>query len=104
MRQSCIVALLFYSICCYGVPEPISVQTIEGIKHSIVPVICGYTDKNNKFQVAFVAGSGFFVDTSGRFVTAGHVVFDDWETIMKKTHPCSAAIYIPTPLAHSGEP
>jgi hypothetical protein len=95
MRQLCVIAMLWCFNCCYATPSPISTQTIEEIKHSIVPVVCAYIDESHHFQVAFVAGSGFFVDTSGRFITAGHVVFDDWDAAMKKTHACEAAIYIP---------
>src|ERR1035441_2818160 len=96
MRQSCVIALLCCSICCYAAPEGISIPTIEGIKHSIVPIVCGYLDVHEKFQIAFVAGTGFFIDTDGRFITDAHVVDKDkWDARIKETHACIPAIYIP---------
>jgi hypothetical protein len=95
MRRVFVIALLCCFNYCYAAPNPISIETIREVKKSIVPVACGYIDETHKFQVVFVAGSGFFMDTSGRFVTAGHVVFDNWDALMKQTHACHAAIYIP---------
>lgn len=95
MRDCAFVALLLLlTLSCWAQEKSISVETIKAVKHSIVPIVCGYTDESNQFRIAFVAGSGFFVDTSGRFLTAGHVV-DDWDAAMKKTHVCRAAIYVP---------
>jgi S1-C subfamily serine protease len=44
--------------------------------------------------MAFMAGSGFFVDSSGRFLTDDHVL-DNWEVRIKQTRPCIPSIYIP---------
>ncbi len=41
-----------------------------------------------------IAGTGFFVDQHGRFVTAGHVL-SNWQEISKTRHACGPAIYVP---------
>ena len=66
--------------------KEISIKTIDKIKRSIIPVVCGYNNKEGKFIVVEVVGSAFFVDGLGRFVTAGHVL-DDWDKI-SKTKTC----------------
>ena len=90
-----IVPTLFF-ICIYPTfgQKDVSVKTIDQIKQSIVPVVCGYVDEENTFRVAQVAGTGFFVDEKGRFITDAHVL-NDWDQIAKNRHPCFPAIYIP---------
>jgi S1-C subfamily serine protease len=70
------------------------IETVKRIKHSIVPVACGYVDERGKWIVADIEGSGFFVDRSGRFVTAKHVL-DGLDAFAKAKHHCTPAIYIP---------
>jgi S1-C subfamily serine protease len=70
------------------------IETVKRIKHSIVPVACGYVDERGKWNVADIEGSGFFVDRSGRFVTAKHVL-DGLDAFAKTKHHCIPAIYIP---------
>jgi S1-C subfamily serine protease len=70
----------------------VSVETIARVKHSVVPVVCGFLDAQGTFRVARILGTGFFVDTLGRFLTASHVL-DDMEK-QKKITECSEAIYI----------
>ena len=94
MRYSALVTLLLLTINCGAEDKTVSVKTIETISRSVVPVVCGYQDEHKNFQIAFMAGSGFFVDTSGRFLTDNHVL-ENWDEVIKKTHPCSPAIYIP---------
>lgn len=73
------------------------VETIKDIKRSVVPVVCGYTDRKGKWIIADVEGTGFFVDRrGGRFVTASHVL-DGLDTFKRGApeHSCESAIYIP---------
>jgi len=74
--------------------KDVSVKTINEIKRSIIPIVCGYVDEQNAFQIAEVAGTGFFVDLNGRFITDAHVL-DGWDEINRTRHPCFPAIYIP---------
>jgi len=69
---------------------------------SVVPVVCGYMDANNRFQLVGVNGSGFFIDRLGHFATAGHVI-DDWKVMNNTRHACSPAIYIPDHGWKTGE-
>jgi len=92
MRHALIVTFLLTQFA-FGQKE-ISIKTIDNVKRSIVPVVCGYNNKEGKFIVVEVVGSAFFVDSLGRFVTAGHVL-DDWDKISKTKHGCSPAFYIP---------
>src|SRR5271157_5067808 len=94
MRQSVCIALLLLAVKCWAVDKDVSIETIKSTKRSVVPIICGYNDGKGTFHIVEVAGSGFFVDTSGRFLTAGHVL-DNWQEISKKKHVCLPAIYIP---------
>jgi Trypsin-like peptidase domain len=71
----------------------VPVKTIQQIERSIVPIICGYTDEQHRFQIVGIAGTGFFVDLLGRFLTAGHVL-DDLPSFNVR-HGCLSAIYIP---------
>lgn len=64
------------------------------MKRSIVPILCGYIDDDRKFKVAAIAGTGFLVDTQGRFVTPAHVL-DGLGKLSKDRHACTPAIYIP---------
>jgi len=74
--------------------KEVSVKTIDQIKRSIVPIVCGYLDDAKAFQVAQIAGTGFLIDQNGRFITDAHVL-DNWDRIRATRHDCSAAIYIP---------
>lgn len=74
--------------------KDVTVKTIDKIKRSIVPIVCGYTDENKVFKVVEVAGSGFFIDTFGRFITANHVL-DNWDRISREKHVCFPVIYVP---------
>jgi S1-C subfamily serine protease len=94
MKLLVCVALVLLTPNCWTQDKTVSVRTIADISRSIVPVVCGYQDENNSFKIAFIAGSGFFVDTSGRFLTDDHVL-EGWEGAIKNTHACVPAIYIP---------
>jgi S1-C subfamily serine protease len=76
--------------------KDISVETMNIVKKSIVPIVCGYVDERAVFQLVHVVGTGFFVGTDGRLITAAHVMDDEaWKTIRETKHPCFAAFYIP---------
>ena len=94
MRYACIAAYILSAIHCLAASKEVSIKTIQGTKRSVVPIVCGYLNEQKQFQVVEVAGSGFFVDILGRFVTAGHVL-DNWDKISTEKHACFPAIYIP---------
>lgn len=71
----------------------VSVKTIAKLERTIVPIVCGYVDEYHAFQIVQVVGTGFFVDTNGRFLTDAHVVSSF--SHIKTTHPCFGSIYIP---------
>lgn len=95
MRNIVVSALFFIAMNPTFGQEDVSVHTINKIKKSIVPVICGYTDEQKIFRLVQVVGTGFFVDTDGRFITPGHVL-DGWKQISKTKHECAPAIYVPS--------
>jgi S1-C subfamily serine protease len=72
----------------------VSVEAIARASHSVVPVVCGFKDEQGTFRIASIEGTGFFVDTLGRFVTASHVL-DSLDETKKKRPGCYAAVYIP---------
>lgn len=94
MRYVLIAAFCFTVFTVASGQEHVSIQTIAQAKLSVLPIVCGFTDEHNKFQVVEVAGSGFFVDTFGRFVTAAHVL-KNWDTISREKHTCFPVVYIP---------
>jgi hypothetical protein len=94
MRKFAFSALLLLAVNCWAKDKTVTVKTINTISRSIVPVVCGYIDEHSEFRIAFIAGSGFFVDISGRFITDAHVL-DGWDNAIKKSHDCFPAIYIP---------
>lgn len=98
MRYAVLVAFLA-SLNILGAPEDLSVKTIQRMTKSIVPIVCGYNEQN-EFQLVGIAGSGFFVDRFGRFITASHVL-DSWTQLSEKRHTCFPAIYIPKQLPPS---
>jgi len=72
----------------------ISVETVQGIKDVCVPVLCGAPTPDNIFKITKMVGSGFFINSEGYFLTAGHVI-DDWEKIDKSKGDCFPAVYFP---------
>ena len=95
LRYPCVIAVILYAFTCLAAAsQDPNVKIIEKTKRSVVPIVCGYIDNQNHFQLVQIVGSGFFVDTLGRFITAAHVL-DNWDTIGRERHPCTGAIYIP---------
>ncbi len=95
MKHFAVIALLLLTVNCWAQDKPVSVKTIATIMRSIVPVVCAFSDPEKGGQVSVIAGTGFLIDTNGRFITAGHVL-DGWGKISTPEHPCKAAIFFPT--------
>jgi hypothetical protein len=72
-----------------GVP----VHTIEAVKRSVVPIICGRSMENKEFHIVSVLGSGFLVNREGHFVTAAHVV-EAWQTTTQEEQNCFPSICV----------
>ncbi len=88
-----VVHIIFVSSCTFSQNKSITIETVEGVKLTTVPIVCG-APENNTFKVTNVMGSAFFVNDEGYFLTAGHV-FDDWNKIDKSKGDCFPAVYIP---------
>jgi S1-C subfamily serine protease len=72
------------------------VLTIERVKHSVFPVLCGQFNLLGQFSIQLIDGTGFFVDEEGDFLTAAHVITDLQTTTLQRPTPCVMAIYVPT--------
>jgi len=68
--------------------------SIERIKRSVVPILCGQVDQRGQFSVQLIDGTGFFVDEQ-HFLTAAHVINDLKTVNPKRSVPCVMAIYVP---------
>jgi len=75
-------------------PKDVPVKTIESIKRSVVPVICGIDEGKDNLKIVLVMGSGFLVNREGDFVTAAHVL-DDWGKVSTPQQPCILYVYFP---------
>jgi S1-C subfamily serine protease len=71
------------------------ILAIERIKHSVVPVVCGKFDDKGQFALQLIDGTGFFIDTQGHFVTAGHVIRGLSIVNAQQPVPCIDAVYVP---------
>lgn len=71
------------------------VSTIDRVKNSVVPVLCGSFDAAGQFSIQQIEGTGFFVDDGGHFLTAAHVIHDLGVVAPGQPLPCARAIYIP---------
>jgi len=102
-RAVCVGALGFLLSACaqkslsFSLASPLRmadafIPTIEGMKHSVAPVICMSGD-GPEAAVEHVEGTAFFVSRRGDFLTAGHVI----NGIETHKHPCPVtAIYLPS--------
>ncbi len=92
----CITAVntLFVSGCAISQSKFITIETIERIKKTTVPIVCGAPAIDGTFKVTKTIGSAFFINDEGYFLTAGHVL-DDWDKIDKSKGDCFPAVYIP---------
>lgn len=93
MRYLLITALILV------VPDPvfahegIPLKTISHIERSVIPLVCAYKDASGTLRIAGVAGTGFFVDRHGRFVTDAHVLND--LLTFRGVRPCFPVFYVP---------
>ena len=71
------------------------ILAIERVKHAVVPVLCGRIDEKQQFIVQLIDGTGFFVDSEGRFITAAHVIKGLSIVNAQQPFPCVWAIYVP---------
>jgi S1-C subfamily serine protease len=94
MKHFAIFALLLFTANCGAEDKAISVKTIATIMRSIVPIVCAFADAEKGGQVSGIIGTGFLIDTNGRFVTAGHVL-DDWGKVSTPERPCQPAVFFP---------
>jgi V8-like Glu-specific endopeptidase len=68
------------------------VNTIDRVKHSVVPIICMSGATTEDIKVDWVAGTAFFISESGDFLTAGHVI----RALLDEPQKCGIpAIYFP---------
>jgi hypothetical protein len=96
LRLLLLLTFLFILVtCAYGREADQFLAAIEGIKHSVVPVVCGTEDGRGGFNIELIDGTGFMIDTVGHFLTAGHVAHDLMKFAANIIHPCVMAIYIP---------
>ena len=71
------------------------IATIERVKRSVIPVVCGKFDQAGQFQSQIFEGTAFFVDTQGHFVTPAHVIRDLGLITPQQPVPCVRAIFVP---------
>jgi trypsin-like peptidase len=89
-RMIILITLLAVS----GRSEDVFVKTTALVKKATIPVVCAFQDNANSIHVAGSAGTGFFVNGDGYFVTAAHVI-DSFPKISTPQRPCDVAIYVP---------
>jgi len=66
---------------------------MEAIKKTVVPLVCGFLDDHKELKTVGTAGSGFFINRLGHFVTAAHVL-KELENMNAK-QPCFLLVYVP---------
>ncbi len=70
------------------------IKTIDQIKESVVPVVCGQFGAKRQFSIVSVEGTAFFVSPDGHFLTPAHVIIG-MAPNPKRPAGCVPAIYIP---------
>jgi S1-C subfamily serine protease len=93
MSSKLALLLLVITLPACSKQPPQQVDTVEYIQRGVVPVICAQAGNSNNIASAQIVGSGFFINRSGYFVTASHVLLE-LDTAIKQTH-CIGAIYVP---------
>jgi len=87
-----------HSAACGDAP---SVTTIADLKRSVLPIECIHFSQRVRQVVNGNAGTAFFVNTDGYFVTANHVI----ESVKALADKCDAAVLPPgTGQAHQTNP
>ncbi|HEY0380551.1 MAG TPA: serine protease [Pyrinomonadaceae bacterium] len=95
-RQACgrSLALLALLALLVGVGvAQVSVKTIESVQKAVIPVGCVRLDANQNIEFTKIAGSGFFINREGQFLTAAHVMLSLDK--FSKENKCSWAIFVP---------
>ena len=99
VRGVCLLWIVFLSFALAASDRSSSTEafilTIDQVKTSVVPILCGKFDENNQFAVQLIDGTGFFVDDKGDFLTAAHVIADLKVVSTARPTPCVMAIYVP---------
>lgn len=74
--------------------QSIPSKTIENVKSGVVPLVCLQASSGKApATIKVIAGSGFFINANGDFVTARHVI-NDLKTYSQK-ESCTFAVYLP---------
>ena len=76
-----------------SVSDSVSVETIEKMEQSIVPILCMRVDDKNQIQTRVTLGTGFFINRNGDVLTAAHVV-TELQRLTSLENPCFGAIYV----------
>ncbi len=90
-----IATLIFISLAASLSPQehpPAFLATIEQMKHSLTPIVCGRMLADGKFQRDAVVGTAFFVGTKGHILTAGHVIDKMDEVVAQRTNRYAALL------------
>lgn len=74
-------------------PDPF-IHAIEGVKSSVVPILCIRQDILGQLNL-IIDGTGFFINSSGYFLTAAHVIAELRRTTIMQPTACVMAIYLP---------
>lgn len=69
------------------------IDAVEYVQRGVVPIICAQAGDNNNITSAQIVGSGFFINRTGYFLTASHVLLE-LDAAIKQSH-CIGAIYVP---------
>jgi hypothetical protein len=76
------------------------IETISHAKQSIIPVACAAPDAEESVTIKEIKGTGFFVNYEGNFITAGHVIKDNFKWNKRGVEAdmdCVPVIYVPKP-------
>jgi S1-C subfamily serine protease len=99
VRGICFLSIFFFVFTLFAFGQNRSTETfiltIERVKHSVVPILCGRLDNKGQFSVQLIDGTGFFIDSDGHFLTASHVINDLKGVSSVRPIPCIPAIYVP---------
>lgn len=75
-------------------------ESIKHVKQSIIPVACAtWPSEDGTITIKQIYGTGFFVNYEGNFITAAHVINDNfkWYSQERPSADCFPVIYIPNP-------
>ncbi len=91
---SALLVVALAAVPAFAGSQNIPVKTIETIKRGVVPIVCGFVDSKNEFQIVKILATGFFINARGSFLTPAHVL-DDLPKVSTQERPCFSAVYIP---------